>query len=377
MTALRARADERCLVEIDLAAVRANARRLVSVLGRAELWAVLKADGYGHGAAACAEAALEGGARRLCCATLGEARELREALGPAVPVIVLSPLQPGEEPHASGFEVCVSTPDAAGRLAASGADCPVHVKADTGMGRWGLPPADALELGRALAAGSAGGLRLAGLMSHLATADQPDGAFRDVQARRFAELAAVFPPAPRHLANSAAALRAPHARWDAARCGIALYGVSPSDDDPRAEGLAPALRWTSYVAAVRSLAPGESSGYGRRLVADRPLRLALVPVGYADGYPRALSGVGDVLVRGRRRRVAATVSMDQLTAVVDDDVEPGDQVVLLGEQGRERVGAEELARRSGTIGYEICCGVVPGRGRGARRWLRGGDHSDG
>jgi alanine racemase len=207
-------------------------------------------------------------------------------------------------------------------------------------------------------------------MSHLATADEPDTAFRDLQVERFAAFAAGFPPCPRHLANSAGTLRAPAGRFDAVRCGIALYGVSPFESDPALDGLEPALAWTSRVAALRDLQPGDSSGYGRRLVADRPLRIALVPVGYADGYPRVLSGASDVLIGGRRRRVAATVSMDQLSAVVDDDVRVGDEVVLLGRQGDARVGAEELARLAGTIGYEICCGVRS-RGERARRVVSG------
>ena len=147
----------------------------------------------------------------------------------------------------------------------------------------------------------------------------------------------------------------PETHHDAARCGIALYGVAP-DDGPTPAGLQPALRVSTRVAALRTLAPGESSGYGRRLIADRELRVATVPVGYADGYPRALSGRADALVRGRRCRIAATVSMDALSLVVGDDVELGDEVVLLGDQGDERIRAEELAGLAGTIGYEITCG---------------------
>jgi alanine racemase len=168
------------------------------------------------------------------------------------------------------------------------------------------------------------------------------------------------------VANSAATLCAPDARYDAVRCGIALYGVSPFDADPAADGLRPALRLTSRVTQLRMLQAGESSGYGRRLVAVEPTRVAIVPVGYADGYPRVLSGRSDVLIRGRRRRVAATVSMDQLTCVVSGDVEVGDEVVLLGEQAAERVGAEELAGLAGTIGYEIVCGLRHRPGRSAR-----------
>jgi alanine racemase len=354
----------RSTLAIDLGAVRANARHLIDVAGPSRLWAVVKADGYGHGAVACARAALAAGAERVCCATLGEARELRAALGAAVAVIVLSPLEPGEESAVHGFEVVVSSPEDYARLRASGVACEVHVKADTGMGRWGMTPADALAAGRELADG-AGPLRLAGLMSHLATADDDD-AFAGAQARRFAALAAEFPPCPRHLANSAATLALPQTRLDAVRCGIALYGVSPFGGDPAQHGLRPALRWTSRVAGLRELAPGDSAGYGRRLVADRPLRVASVPVGYADGYPRRASGRAEVLVRGRRRRVAATVSMDQLTCVVDGDVALGDEVVLLGAQGDERVTAEELAGHAGTIGYEIVCSAALAARRGVR-----------
>jgi alanine racemase len=168
------------------------------------------------------------------------------------------------------------------------------------------------------------------------------------------------------VANSAATLRAPASHHDAVRCGIALYGVSPFEGDPAADGLRPALRLTSRVAQLKTLQVGESSGYGRRLIAAEETRIALVPVGYGDGYPRVLSGRSDVLIRGVRRRVAATISMDALSCVVSDDVEIGDEVVLLGDQGAERVGAEELARLAGTIGYEIVCGLRQRANRSTR-----------
>jgi alanine racemase len=290
-------------------------------------------------------------------AALDEALELRTSVGPRVPILVLGPLEPGRGGEALGLELCISTPGGGEQLVAEGFHGRVHVKADTGMGRWGLSLEDALVLGRALAAGDLHGLELAGLMSHLAAADAEDATFTALQTARFRELADVFPACPRHLANSAGALRHPGSHFDAARCGIALYGVAPDDGDAGEDGLVPALRVTSGVVALRTLAPGESSGYGRRLIAERPTRVATVPVGYADGYPRALSGHADVLVRGRRSRVAATVSMDALTVVVHDDVAVGDEVVLLGGQGDERIRPEELARLAGTIGYEICCGL--------------------
>jgi alanine racemase len=357
----------RLRVEVDEQAIEANARRLVQVLGRSELWAVVKADGYGHGAERCARAALRGGARRLGVATLDEGRELRTALGEAVPILVLGPLEQGRGGEAHGLELCLSTPGAGEQLLAEGFHGTVHVKADTGMGRWGLSLEDALDVGRALADGELPGLALGGLMSHLAVAEAADPTFTALQAARFAELAAVFPECPRHLANSAGALRHPGTRFDAARCGIGLYGVAPDDGDATEDGLRAALRVTSDVVSLRTLAPGESSGYGRRLLAEQPTRVATVPVGYADGYPRALSGIADVLVLGRRQRVAATVSMDALSFVADQDVTVGDEVVLVGAQGDERIRPEELARLAHTIGYEICCGFRPRAQRGVAR----------
>jgi alanine racemase len=357
----------RSTVEVDLGAVHDNARRLIEVSGDSRLWAVVKADGYGHGAVECAGAALSAGAERICSATLEEARELRGVLGARASIVVLSPLEPGEEAEAGGFEIVISSLVDYARLRASGVSCGVHVKADTGMGRWGMAPVDALAVGRELTGGN-GQLWLAGVMSHLATADD-DPAFAGVQTAVFAALAREFPPCPRHLANSAAALTLPATHFDAVRCGIALYGVSPFDRDPAEHGLRPALRWTSRVAGLRDLAPGQSAGYGRRLIARDAQRVAYVPVGYADGYPRLASGRADVLVRGIRRPVAATVSMDQLTCVVDSDVQLGDEVTLLGVQGRERVGAEELARHAQTIGYEIVCATALAARRGRRVYL--------
>ncbi len=357
----------RSTLEVDLGAVRANVRHLIRIAAGSEVWAVVKADGYGHGAIECAGAALTAGAARLCCATLAEAHAVREALGPDVPLVVMSPLEPGEEAAAAGFEIVVSSLEDYARLRASGVACAVHVKANTGMGRWGMAPADALAVGRALA-GSAHPLRLAALMSHLATADN-DPAFAAEQTEVFADLDRRFPPCVRHLANSAATLALPETRYDAVRCGIAIYGVSPFGDGPGEHGLLPALRWTSHVAGLRELAPGQSAGYGRRLIADRPLRVAHVPVGYADGYPRLASGRSQVLVRGERRSVASTISMDQLTCIVDERVQLGDEVVLIGEQGDERITAEELAAHTETIAWETVCDASLAICRGRRTYI--------
>src|SRR5690242_115902 len=341
----------RATVTVDLSAVAENVARLRAVAAPAEVWAVVKANAYGHGAVEVGRAALDAGAAKLCVATWDEARVLREQLTDA-PVLVMSPLAPGQEEEVEGVEVVVSSVEAYERLRA-GARAPldVHVKVDTGMGRWGIRADDerALRIGEELAGG--GLLRLGGLMSHFASADSggtafhADADFTEQQARRFGELADRFPPGPRHIANSAAALRLADTRWDAVRCGIAVLGMSPFATSPADDGLRPALAFTSYVADVKRLRTGESSGYGRRFRARRPTWIGLVPTGYADGVPRLLSGRADVLVRGRRRRVAATVSMDQLTFVIGtgatSDVEVGDPVTLLGRDGDESVTAEE------------------------------------
>jgi alanine racemase len=348
----------RATVTVDLSAVEDNVARLRDVARPAEVWAVVKADGYGHGAAAVGRAALRAGARLLCVATWEEARALREEIG-EVPVLVMGPLVPGEEAHVHGVDVAVTSVEGFARLqAAARQPVGVHLKVDSGMGRWGMAPADALRVAAQLE--DDGMLRLSGLMSHLAAADT-DPAFTRMQVARFTALAEHFPGCPRHIANSAATLRIPEARLDAVRCGIAVYGLSPFGADPAADELRPALRMESRVADVKLLQPGESSGYGRRFVAAEPTWVGLVPAGYADGVPRILSGRADVLVRGTRRRIVATISMDQLTFVIgrERDVEPGDAVTLIGADGDEHVPAEEWARLAGTINYEIVTSLAP------------------
>jgi alanine racemase len=355
----------RATVTVDLAAIAENVAHLRRVAAPAEVWAVVKADAYGHGAVEVGRAALEAGAGKLCVATWEEARALRSDL-PDAPVLVMSPLVPGQEPEVEGVEVAVSSTTTFARLrSAARSPLGVHVKVDTGMGRWGMRAEDALRVGEELAAG--GTLRLAGLMSHFASADSAgvafasDAAFTELQMERFAAVCERFPECPRHISNSAAALRVAGARWDAVRCGIAVLGLSPFATSPADDGLTPALSFTTYVADVKLLQAGESSGYGRRFIADRPTWIGLAPAGYADGVPRVLSGRGDVLVRGRRRPVAATISMDQLTFVIgsERDVEIGDRVTLLGRDGDEQVTAEEWARLADTINYEIATGLEP------------------
>ncbi len=319
---------------VDLGAVRRNVRTLLRALEGAELWAVVKADGYGHGAADVAGAALGAGATALCVATVPEALALRAELG-AVRILVLGPASSREIAQArdAGLELTVADGEIPDGVR-------VHLKVDTGMGRWGLS-----EL-------PTPGRDVVGVMSHFASADC-DAAFTETQIERFREATAAVPELTRHIANSAGALRYPAARFDAARCGIALYGLSPFGESPSVDGLEPVLRWESEVAQVKLLAPGESTGYGRRYVAERPTWIGIVPVGYADGFRRALTGT-EVRVGGERRRVVGTISMDALAVELDRELPPGTPVTLLG----HGIEAEEHARVAGTINYELVTGIV-------------------
>ena len=353
----------RALARVDLGAIERNCAQLARVAAPAALCAVVKADGYGHGAVPAARAAQAGGATWLAVATAGEAVALRAA-GIAGALLVMGALTPAELTAALRARADVVAwreefvAAVAGHADADGAG--VHVKLDTGMGRLGTRDLD--EAARTAAAvATAPRLRLAGAMTHFATADD-DPAFAREQLARFLPwadaLRAAHGDVPLHAANSAATLGLPEARLDMVRCGIAAYGMDPFGQDPARHGLAPALELRSYVAEVKPLAPGESVGYGRRFVARAPTWIGTVPVGYGDGVRRALTNDCDVLVGGRRVPLVGTVSMDNLT--VDLGPEPperGAAAVLIGAQGAERVLAEEWARRLGTINYEITCGI--------------------
>jgi alanine racemase len=339
----------RALATVDLGAIRRNCGRLPS-----PLCAVVKADAYGHGVAQAAAAALDGGASWLAVATAGEAADLR-ALGLEAPLLVMGALTADElrvatEANADVVAWTDEVADSAPR---------VHVKLDTGMGRLGTKDRDAA-------------LRLAardnvvGLMTHFATADETEGenaAFMGEQLLRFRAAAAPlrprFPGAALHAANSAATFREPATAFDMVRCGIALYGCSPFGADPADLDLRPAMSLVSYLAATKILLSRESVGYGRSWRAARGTRVAVVPVGYADGYSRALSGRAEILTGGRRVPVIGTISMDQLTVDLGPDgAEPvGEEAVLMGTQGAERITAEELAALRGTINYEVVCAV--------------------
>ena len=366
--------------EIDLDAIAHNVRHFRALAGeRTAVMAVVKANAYGHGATMVARAAVEAGARWLAVATVDEGARLRAA-GLPVPMLVLGPTDPAEAPAAvaADLTLAIGDLDAAAAVARAaterGEPATVHVEVDTGMHRFGVPHEAAAGVMARVAA--LPGLRLGGYYTHFATADEADRAFFEEQRARFASVVravrerGLTEPLV-HQDNSAAALSAPGAGHDLVRIGVSLYGLAPSPDVPVEPALRPALALRSRVARVMELAPGDSVSYGRTFVADRPMRAALVPLGYGDGYRRALSNQAAMLLGGRRARVLGRVCMDQTVVAVPDglDARVGDEVTLLGEQGGARVSADELAALAGTIPYEIATGLSA---RLPRYYLRGG-----
>lgn len=358
--------------EIDLGAVEGNLEVLRDLVAPSEVWAVVKADAYGHGAVAVARAALRAGATGLCVALAQEGVELRAA-GITAPVLVLS-AQPSDDAHLlveHGLAATVHAPQHVDALVAAGAhEHPVHMKIDTGMRRVGCEPDDAVELAEHIAA-AAPAVRLAGVFTHLPVADEPDDPFTPAQlARLDAVLAALAAAGHRpevvHVANSAGALAHPDARRSVVRIGIAMYGISPGPGVDHLIGdLRPALSLRARISHVKRVRAGERISYGLRHSFDHDTWVATVPIGYADGVPRRLSSVGgQVLVGGHRRLIVGVITMDQLMIDLGPahagDAPPaavGDPVVLLGRQSGETITAGEWADRLGTIGYEIVCGI--------------------
>jgi alanine racemase len=323
---------------------------------------VVKANGYGHGAVPAARAALDGGAGWLAVAAAQEARELRDA-DIACRILVMGALSDEELGVALAADADVVGWDEGfvDRVGAAGGGR-VHVKLDTGMGRLGTrDPEQATRAAEAAAAHPS--VELAGAMTHFATADERRDSFLAEQLERFLEWAR--PLRERHdglvlhAANSAATLRESATHLDMVRPGIAIYGMDPFHVDPAEHALQPALELVSYVAEVKACAPGETVGYGRRFTPRRPTEIATVPIGYGDGVRRGLTNNGDVLIGGRRFPLAGTVSMDNVTVELGlgSGVRPGDRVVLIGADGPERILAEQVAQRLGTINYEVTCGV--------------------
>ncbi|MGQ0839112.1 alanine racemase [Actinokineospora sp.] len=353
----------RAEVTVDLDLLRHNVALLAARAGGAETMAVVKADGYGHGAVPVARAALSAGATWLGSCSLAEALALRAA-GITAPVLAWLDIADTDLSAAvsAGVDVSVSSVDQLRGL--SGAR--VHLKIDTGLCRNGCPRARWAEL---VAAAAGSDNEVYAIWSHLACADEPDNPATDRQAERFAEAYQVALDAGlaprRHLANSAATLNRPDLHFDLVRVGIAMYGLNPL---PQQEDLRPAMTFRSSVALLKRVPAGESVSYGQTWTADRDTTLALVPVGYADGIPRALSGRFEVLLAGKRRPVRGRVCMDQIVVDCgDDDVYLGDEVVLFGSGARGEPTATEWADTIGTIDYEIVTGMY--RPRVTRTYL--------
>ncbi len=356
--------------EVDLDAIAENTRAMKRWVGEeVEIIAVVKANAYGHGAVPVARTVLAAGASRLAVHRLHEGIALRRA-GIEAPILVMAPLLPAQAPEVVRWRLTptLSLPEAARALdaaaRAAGRPIPVHVEVDTGMGRAGISPEEVLPFLRALQ--EMEGLVLEGLYTHFATADESDPGFAMHQLRRFEAVIATLEAGGirvplRHTANSAAAMRFRSAHFEAVRPGLALYGIRPSPEWEPPFPLRPALTLKSRVVRVWTLAPGESVGYGRTFIADRESRMALVPIGYGDGYLRSLSNRGAVLIRGRRAPVRGRVSMDQIVVEVTGipDVAVGEEVVILGRQGEAEIRAEDLAAWAGTIHYEITTLISP------------------
>jgi alanine racemase len=346
--------------EVDLGALRANVEELARVAAPARVLAVVKADGYGHGAVASAAAAIEAGAAMLGVALVEEGLELRQA-GIDAPILVLSEPVPAAAAAVVEHRLtpAVYTPAGIEALAKAvveldASTLPVHLKIDTGMHRVGASPEAAGALAELVDAHRE--LHYEGLWTHLAVADEPDNPYTNEQLARFEAVRAALAAAGHrphvvHAANTAAALAFPAARYDLVRPGIGIYGIPPVDTLERYAELRPVLAVKARVSFVKQLPTGAALSYGLRYRTDRPTTIATVPIGYGDGVPRNLAeSGGEVIVRGHRRAIAGTVTMDQLMVDVGDDaVDVGDEVVLIGRQGDEAVLATEWAARLGTI----------------------------
>ena len=356
--------------EIDLSALADNAGQLRARLSPGtRLAAVVKANAYGHGAVEVARAAVSAGAEWLCVATVDEGAELRAA-GIVAPILNMgpTPAAAADLAVASALRCCVFDRDGIELLAQAaertGHVLPVHLKLDTGMARLGAPAGEALDLARQVAASS--GLELEALWTHFAEADDKESARNDVQLSRFlGEVDRIrragIEPAMIHCANSAATLLNPASHLDMVRCGLPLYGYSPTSVVVEGLQLRPVMTWKSRVVALHRLGPGDQVGYGGTFAATAPILSATVAVGYADGYSRRLSDRGTMLVRGSRVPVVGRVSMDFATVDVSavPGVRIGDEAVLLGSQGEAFIGADEMAESLETIAWEVLCRVGP------------------
>lgn len=357
--------------EVHTGLIQHNVAIIAERVAPAQVWAVVKANAYGHGAVPVAQAAIKAGAQGLCVAIVDEGVALRRA-GATCPILILSEQPPEMNDFIVGYELTptVSTTRGAATLAAaaSAADkkVSVHIKIDTGMHRMGVAPSEALQLAKFI--NSFDSLSIDGVYTHFAVADEPDHPTNKKQLELFNSCLDTFAsagitPSLIHAANSAAALSMPDSRFSMVRVGIAMYGLQPGPGVAElCAGLIPAMSLKARITAVRWVDEGEAVSYGLRTPLKKSSLIATVPLGYADGVPRTL-GTTDirVLVNGVPRRIAGTITMDQLMIDCEQDsaVTVGDEVVLIGKQGDARVTADEWARALGTIGYEIVCGIGP------------------
>ncbi len=364
-------------IEVDLDAIAHNVQAIKSFVGPAvELIAVVKANAYGHGTLRTSQTALAHGADRLAIGRVDEGVALRQA-GITAPILVLSYSMPSEAEAAVAHDLTLAVTELpvaealSAQARAQGKRLPIHVKVDTGMGRFGLLPDEVLPFVQRLAA--LPGLVLEGLFTHFSTADAIDKTYAQAQFEAYRRVldalsAAGFHFPLRHVANSAATLSLPATHLDAVRAGIILYGLMPSGDVEPVVDLRPALSLKSHIARVQCLEPGASIGYGRTYVAEAPMTAALVPVGYGDGYHRLLSNRGAVLVNGQRAPIVGRVCMDQFVIDISTvgPVAVDDEVVLIGRQGGDCISAEEMAGWADTINYEVVTSLLP---RMPRRYL--------
>jgi alanine racemase len=353
-------------IEVDLGCIRRNVGRLAAMLAPGtQLLAVVKANAYGHGDVPCARAALDGGADWLAVARVGEGAALR-AGGIEAPILLLAEPPPADARRALalGLVPTVYTTQAVAAFAeaatAMGRGAVVHVKVDTGMHRYGLPPGQLAEMVGAIEA--SGSLRVGGVWSHFAVAEDVLNPFTRRQFDRFvAALETLGERAGglvRHMANSAAIMTFPEGHLDLVRTGIATYGIHPSPELASRVELEPAMALKARIGLVKRLAAGEAVSYGQRYVLEREATVVTIPCGYADGLRRSLTNAGPVLIGGRRHRIAGTVTMDHfLVDVGEQNVAAGDEVVLIGRQGPESISAQEVADLQGTIPYEVVCGM--------------------
>lgn len=364
---------------VDLDRIRANVRAIAKHVAAAEIMAVVKADGYGHGGPEVARAAIQAGATRLAVALPEEGGALRSSglVPPDVPILVLGAVSAMSAPMVveHGLEQVISSRASADALAAeaqrAGVKVKVHLKVDTGMGRLGFRAGEeAVEAARYVA--TLGSLEMEGVMTHFAEAESEIGEFTEEQLRRFTWVLRRLEeeglrPRLVHASNSAAAVRHPAAQFNCVRLGIMMYGLHPGRTTRKAAEVKPALSWKARIAHVKWVEPGTSIGYGRTYVARKREAIATVPVGYADGFRRGLSNRWEVLIDGERAAVVGNVCMDQFMAKLPDslvqrrdgDLEGffGEEVVILGEQGSDKIGADEMAQALGTINYEVVTGI--------------------